>query len=96
MDLMLVDDPAVVPPDPAVQRLTLDGVKSVRIDSYKFSPLPMANMEGLPGVDDVLVFGVVPDGSTDEFMISCRHGVLPATQMRAGCDLVVESLRFRR
>lgn len=95
MDLLLVDDPAVVPSHPAVQRLTLDGAKAVRLDAYKFPPEPMANMEGLPGVDDVMVYGVIPD-STDEFMISCRHGVLPAAQMRAGCDLIVESLRFPR
>ncbi|WP_435205930.1 hypothetical protein [Micromonospora sp. bgisy143] len=95
MDLFLVDDPAVAPTDPAVQRLTLDGAKAVRIDSYKFPPEPMANMEGFPGVADVMVYGVIPD-STDEFAIMCRHGVLPAAQMRAGCDLIVESLRFPR
>ncbi|MGV9211912.1 hypothetical protein ACTFTM_08625 [Micromonospora sp. RB23] len=95
MDLFLVDDPAVVPSDPAVQRLTLDGAKAVRIDAYKLPPGPMANMDEFPGVHDVTVFGVIPD-STDEFMIMCRHGVLPATQMRAGCDLIVESLRFPR
>jgi hypothetical protein len=95
MDLFLVDDPAVVPSDPAVRRLTLDGAKAVRLDAYKLPPGPMANMEEFPGVQDVMVFGVIPD-STDEFMIMCRHGVLPAAQMRAGCDLIVESLRFPR
>ncbi|MET8083276.1 hypothetical protein [Micromonospora sp. NPDC005237] len=93
MDLMLVDDPAVVPPDPAVQRLTLDGAKAVRLDSFKLPQRPVPSMTELPGVDDVMVYGVVPD-STDEFMITCRHGVLPAAQMRAGCDMIVESLRF--
>jgi hypothetical protein len=95
MDLLLVDDPAVAPSDPAIQRLTLDGAKAVRIDAYKFPPGSMASMEGLPSVPDVMVYGVIPD-STDEFMIRCRHGVLPAAQMRAGCDLIVESLRFPR
>ncbi|MEU8170358.1 hypothetical protein AB0B97_28040 [Micromonospora sp. NPDC049004] len=95
MDLFLVDDPVIVPSDPAVQRFTLDGAKAVRLDSYKLPPEPMASMDEMPGVSDVMVFGVVPD-ATDEFMIMCRNGVLPAAQMRAGCDLIVESLRFPR
>ncbi|MEU4337431.1 hypothetical protein AB0F59_22750 [Micromonospora lupini] len=94
MDLLLIDDPAIMPPNPSMERLTLDGAKAVRMDLSELAPGPLPNTATLPGVGDVMVYGVVP-GSTDTFMVDCRHDRL-AVEMRAGCDLIVKSLRFPR
>ncbi|GAA2187607.1 hypothetical protein GCM10009848_25380 [Micromonospora lupini] len=94
MDLLLIDDPAIMPPNPSMERLTLDGAKAVRMNLSELAPGPLPSTATLPGVEDVMVYGVVP-GSTDTFMVDCRHDRLVA-EMRAGCDLIVKSLRFPR
>ncbi|MET8203628.1 hypothetical protein [Micromonospora taraxaci] len=92
MDLLLIEDPAIMPPDPSIKRLTLDGAKAVRMDLSKLPSGPMPSTATLPGVEDVMVYGIVP-GSTDQFIISCGHDRL-AAEMRVGCDLIVESVHF--
>lgn len=94
MDLLLVDDPALMVQDPSIERLTLDGAKVVRMDMSNVPTGPWSDGAALPGVADVMVFGIMP-GSTDQLLIDCRHDRL-AVEMRAGCDLLVESLRFPR
>ncbi|MEV1157574.1 hypothetical protein AB0J27_19470 [Micromonospora chokoriensis] len=92
MDLLLVDDPPLAVQDPSVERLTLDGAKAVRMD---LSALPSApSPSDLQGIQDVLVVGVLPVG-THNLVVTCSHDRLVA-EMRAGCDLIVESLRFPR
>ncbi|WFF03516.1 hypothetical protein [Micromonospora sp. WMMD964] len=92
MDLLLVDDPSRAMQNPSVERLTLDGAKAVRMDLSALGGGP--RWDGEPGVQDVMVYGVLP-GGTHNLMVSCGHDRL-AVEMRAGCDLIVESLRFPR
>ncbi|MFG1868172.1 hypothetical protein [Micromonospora arborensis] len=94
MDLLLIDDPALMVQDPSIERLTLDGAKVVRMDVADVPTGPWSSDAALPGVADVMVVGILP-GSTDQLLINCRHDRL-AVEMRAGCDLIVESLRFPR
>ncbi|MGW0217142.1 hypothetical protein ACWDXH_22405 [Micromonospora chokoriensis] len=92
MDLLLVDDPSVAVQDPSVERLTLDGAKAVRMDLAALGGGPRPS--DLPGVQDVMVYGTLP-GDTHDLLVTCSHDRLVA-EMRAGCDLIVESLRFPR
>lgn len=90
VDLMLSEDPVFA--GPGLERITVDGAKAVRID---YAEMDRTNFP--PGTDaiDVLVIGVVP-GSTDEFMVSCGHERTSEAEMRAACDLIVQSLRISR
>lgn len=92
MDLLLVDDPSLAVQDPSIERLTLDGAKAVRMDLAALGGDP--GWEGEPGVQDVTVYGDLP-GGTHNLLVTCSHDQLVA-EMRAGCDLIVESLRFPR
>ncbi|MDG4779819.1 hypothetical protein O7614_09210 [Micromonospora sp. WMMD961] len=104
MDLLLADDAFLGAQSPSIERLTLDGAKVARMDLSAL-PTPAGPpgdsaadadpwSSGLPGVQDVLVVGVLPVG-THSLLVTCGHGRLVA-EMRAGCDLIVESLRFPR